>query len=379
MIMNPIRPVNAMDLTPFRLLIVDDERPQLQALASTLTEAGYNVNGVSSPLEALRALDAGKYDLMLTDLQMPGMDGIAMLKQARDGDQDLMVIVMTGHGTIDIAVEAMKAGAVDFILKPFKLMDIIPLIERALSLRRLRLENAELQRRVEERTVALEAANKELEAFSHSISHDLRAPLRHISGFAAMLMAKFSADLPAEAQRHLGVIMDGAQNMSRLIDDLLAFSRTNRQPLSVQSVDMAAMAANVIEGLRSAFPGREIETKLDAIPPCMGDPSLLRQVWINLLGNAFKFTGARERAVIEVGFSGESGENLYFVRDNGAGFDMRQSDRLFSVFQRLHHADEFEGTGVGLSIVQRIILRHGGRIWAQAAVGEGATFQFALP
>ena len=368
-----------MPLTPFQLLIVDDERPQLQALSSTLMEAGYTVKGVSSPIEALNALETGKYDLMLTDLQMPGMDGITMLKEAKDRDQDLMVIVMTGHGTIDIAVEAMKAGAVDFILKPFKLKDIIPLIERALSLRRLRLENAELQRRVEERTMALEAANKELEAFSHSVSHDLRAPLRHISGFAAMLMAKYAADLPAEAQRHLGVIMEGAQNMSRLIDDLLTFSRTNRQPLAVQSVDMAALASNVIEGLRSAYPGRNIETKVDAIPPCMGDPSLLRQVWINLLGNAFKFTGAREKALIEIGFSRESGENLYFVRDNGAGFDMRHSDRLFSVFQRLHQAEEFEGTGVGLSIVQRIILRHGGRIWAQAAVGEGATFQFVLP
>jgi signal transduction histidine kinase len=368
-----------MALTPFKLLIVDDELPQLQALSSTLTEEGYTVEGVSSPIAALGALDKGKYDLMLTDLQMPGMDGISMLKAARDRDQNLMVIVMTGHGTIDIAVEAMKAGAVDFILKPFKLKDIIPLIERALSLRRLRLENAELQNRVEERTVALEAANKELEAFSHSVSHDLRAPLRHISGFAAMLMAKFAADLPAEAQRHLGVIMEGAQNMSRLIDDLLTFSRTNRQPLAVQTVDMAALAANVIEGLRGDQPGRDIETKVDAIPPCMGDPSLLRQVWINLLSNAFKFTGAKEHALIEVGFSRESGENLYFVRDNGAGFDMRQSERLFSVFQRLHRPEEFEGTGVGLSIVQRIILRHGGRIWAQAAVGEGATFQFVLP
>ena len=368
-----------MPLTPFQLLIVDDELPQLQALSSTLMEAGYSVKEVSSPIDALNALDRGKYDLMLTDLQMPGMDGIAMLKEARSRDEDLMVIVMTGHGTIDIAVEAMKAGAVDFILKPFKLKEIIPLIERALSLRRLRLENAELQRRVEDRTMALEAANKELEAFSHSVSHDLRAPLRHISGFAAMLMAKFSADLPAEAQRHLGVIMEGAQNMSRLIDDLLTFSRTNRQPLAVQPVDMAAMAANVIEGLRSAYPGRDIETKVDSIPPCKGDPSLLRQVWINILGNAFKFTGGREHALIEIGYSRESGENLYFVRDNGAGFDMRQSDRLFSVFQRLHQAEEFEGTGVGLSIVQRIILRHGGRIWAQAAVGEGATFQFVLP
>jgi two-component system sensor histidine kinase/response regulator len=368
-----------MPLTPFQLLIVDDELPQLQALTSTLQEAGYEVKGISEPLAALNALEPGKYDLMLTDLQMPGMDGITMFREARERDPDLMVIVMTGHGTVDIAVEAMKAGAVDFIMKPFKLREIIPLIERALSLRRLRLENAELQRRVEERTTALEAANKELEAFSHSVSHDLRAPLRHISGFAAMLMAKYAPALPAEAQRYLGVIAEGAQNMSRLIDDLLTFSRTNRQPLSVQPVDMAALASNVIESLRSAQPDRKIETRVDAIPPCTGDPSLLRQVWINLLGNAFKFTGGKENALVEVGFSRESGENVYFVRDNGAGFDMRQSERLFAVFQRLHQAEEFEGTGVGLSIVQRIILRHGGRIWAQAAVGEGATFQFVLP
>lgn len=366
-------------MNPFQLLIVDDELPQLQALSSTLTEAGYSVSGAPAPLAALKALEKGKYDLMLTDLQMPGMDGITMLREARDRDPDLMVIVMTGHGTIDIAVEAMKAGAVDFIMKPFRLKDIIPQIERALSLRRLRLENAELQGRVEERTAALEAANKELEAFSHSVSHDLRAPLRHISGFAAMLMAKFAPELPAEAQRHLAIIMEGAQNMSRLIDDLLAFSRTNRQPLNVQHVDMEALASNVIEGLRSGHPGREIESRVGAIPPCAGDPSLLRQVWINLLGNAFKFTGGRRHALIEVGCSRESGESVYFVRDNGAGFDMRQSGRLFTVFQRLHQSHEFEGTGVGLSIVKRIILRHGGRIWAQSAVGEGATFQFVLP
>lgn len=366
-------------MIPFQLLIVDDELPQLQALTSTLQEAGYEVKGIPEPLAALNSLEPGKYDLMLTDLQMPGMDGITMFREARERDPDLMVIVMTGHGTVDIAVEAMKAGAVDFIMKPFKLSDIIPLIERALTLRRLRLENAELQSRVEERTIALEAANKELEAFSHSVSHDLRAPLRHISGFASMLMAKFAADLPAEAQRHLGIIMEGALNMSRLIDDLLAFSRANRQPLAAQTVDMAALAADVIEGLRSAYADRKFETRVDDIPPCQGDPSLLRQVWVNLLGNAFKFTGSKENALIEVGCSRETGEKAYFVRDNGAGFDMRQCERLFAVFQRLHSAEEFEGTGVGLSIVQRIILRHKGRIWAQAAVGEGATFQFVLP
>ncbi len=362
-----------------RLIIVDDEVAQLNALSFTLNDAGYSVRGFTSPQEALACLARERFDLLLTDLNMPGLDGMDLMRAAQEHDRDLVTIVMTGNGTIDTAVAAMRGGALDFIRKPFKLSAILPVLERAISVRRLRRENAELLARVAERTASLEAANKELEAFSYSVSHDLRAPLRHVQGFAALLQGKFSADLPAEAQRHLETIMDGARRMGRLIEDLLAFSRFNRQPLSTQRVDMDAIVGQVVAEMSAANPDRTIELRIGGLPACHGDPALLRQVWANLIGNACKFTGKRDNPVIEIGSRREDRDTVYFVRDNGAGFDMRHVEKLFGVFQRFHSEEDFQGTGVGLSIVQRIILRHGGRVWAQSAEGEGATFSFQLP
>ncbi|MDB5047102.1 MAG: two-component hybrid sensor and regulator [Fibrobacteres bacterium] len=367
------------DASIAKLLIVDDEAAQLKALSFTLQDAGFTVMGFTSPREALASLEKEKFDLLLTDLKMPDMDGLAVLRSALEFDRDLVVIVMTGHGSIDTAVEAMKAGALDYILKPFKLSAILPILDRALSVRRLRLENALLVERIKERTAELEAANKELEAFSYSISHDLRAPLRHVNGFAAMLTQRFAADLPAEAKRLLGTVVEGAKRMERLIDDLLQFSRLSRQPLTRRNIDMSMQVKEILGELGKAEPDRSVDWQVGDLPPRQGDPALIRQVWVNLLSNAFKFTGKREAAEIEVGCTREGDELVYFVRDNGAGFDMAHVDKMFGVFQRFHNAQEFEGTGVGLSIVQRIIQRHGGRIWAQAAVGEGATFLFVLP
>jgi signal transduction histidine kinase len=364
-----------------RLLVVDDEEPHLKALCDTLRDSGYETHGVVSPYAALEELrkGPGRFDLLLTDLMMPGLDGLGLLRAALESDADLVVVLMTGHGTIDTAVEAMKAGALDYILKPFKLAVILPVLERALAVSRLRRKNAELTRRVAERTVELEAANRELEAFSHSISHDLRAPLRHVDGFAKLLLGKFSAEMPAEARRHAEIIAEGAERMGQLIEDLLRFSRLSRQPLSRGPVDLAALTGSVLEELKRENPDRNLEIRLGDLPPCQGDFSLLRQVLVNLLSNAFKYTGKKEKAEIEIGSQREESGLVYFVRDNGAGFDMKYADKVFGVFQRLHKAGEFEGTGVGLSLVQRILHRHGGRVWVQAAVDEGATFYFTLP
>jgi len=225
------------------------------------------------------------------------------------------------------------------------------------------------------RTTAAElaSANKDLEAFSYSVSHDLRAPLRVIDGFSRILLENYAPQLPPDATRSLGHVHEGAVQMGRLIDDLLAFSRLGRQPLNKQAVAMQAMVEQILESMEHERQGRQVEVALGTLPECRGDPALLRQVWVNLLSNAFKFTRGREAARIEIGCQEKDGALAYFVRDNGAGFDMRYVDKLFGVFQRLHSAEEYEGTGVGLAIVQRIIHRHGGRVWAEAEVNQGAT------
>jgi len=207
----------------------------------------------------------------------------------------------------------------------------------------------------------------------------LRAPLRHIDGFSSLLIENYASQMPAEAQRLLKFVSSSAQRMGQLIDDLLHFSRLGRQQLSKQPVNISGLVHDVLEELRKELGGRSVELLVGELPDTVGDSSLLKQVFINLLSNACKFTRAKEKAIIEVGWRQQGDEGVYFVKDNGAGFNMKHADKLFGVFQRLHRQEEFEGTGVGLSIVQRIVHRHGGRIWAEAGLDKGAAFYFTLP
>lgn len=272
-----------------------------------------------------------------------------------------------------------KIVALDEEGKPLRMLGtIMDISARKLAEEKIRQLNEELEDRVRERTAQLEDANRELEAFAYSVSHDLRAPLRAIDGFTRILLDEYGGSLDDEGNRVCSVVLQEAHRMGRLIDDLLAFSRFSRTEMWASPIDMETLADSVLHEVTTPEERERIDFRVDPLPRSVGDPSLIRQVWTNLLSNAVKFSSKRERAVIEVGSRPEEGENIYWVRDNGAGFDMEYAQELFGVFRRLHHEREFQGTGVGLAIVQRVIRRHGGRVWAEAEVDRGATFYFSL-
>ncbi|CAG0969351.1 partial Phytochrome-like protein cph1, partial [Rhodocyclaceae bacterium] len=253
---------------------------------------------------------------------------------------------------------------------------LVRLAEREQVEQRIRELNESLDRRVKQRTAELEKANSELESFSYSVSHDLRAPLRALNGYARIIQEDEAARLSQEGKDMLARIWVNAERMGSLIDDILQFSRVGRTEMSLAPVDMTALAAGVIEELRAEYPAAAVQ--LEQIPAARCDEAMLRQVWINLIGNALKFSSRLERPEVVIGSEVVDGATAYFVRDNGAGFDMANAGHLFGVFQRLHAATEYPGTGAGLAIVKRIVERHGGRIWAESVPDKGATFRFTL-
>ncbi len=275
----------------------------------------------------------------------------------------------------------MRNGALDYILKPFRLNVVLPVIAKAQDLLRLRRENAALQALEKQRAEELAAAYQDLESFSYSISHDLRAPLLFVKDFAVRLERDFAERLGEEGQHIVQVISDGCRSMDEMVVGLLSFSRATSQRLNLTELDMTPIVRTSIAEARAVYsnPEARVEISPQPLPAAAADPAVIRHVWSNLIGNAFKYSAKRAQPQIKIGGRTEGDETIFTVEDNGAGFDMQYADKLFGVFKRLHSSRDFQGTGVGLAIAQRIITRHGGRISVQAAPDQGATFEFALP
>jgi signal transduction histidine kinase len=408
---------------PVEILIAEDSPTQARRLRHILEQKGYAVTSASNGKQALEAVRSRKPTLIISDVVMPEMNGYELCRSVKTDAalNDVPIILVTTLSDPQDVIRGLECQADNFILKPYDESHLLSRVQFVLVNRdvhqmeragmgveiffngqkhfitadRLQIlnlllstydaaiqRNKELSRAQQELhrvNSNLEAANKELEAFTHSVSHDLRAPLRAIDGFSAMLLEDFASDIPKEAQRLLRTVCKNAEHMGQLIDDLLRLSRMGQQQLSKRKMNVNSVVHEVLKDLKKDQGERCIDVKVGDLPDCFGDLALLRQVYVNLLSNAFKYTRGKERAVIEVGCLEQGEENVYFVEDNGAGFDMRYAAKLFGVFQRFHSSQEFEGTGVGLSIVQRIIQRHGGRIWAEAEVDKGAAFYFTLP
>jgi hypothetical protein len=384
-----------MGAKPVKILLVDDNDAKRTALSAVVETLDQELMTAASADEALRLSLQHDFAVMLLDVEMPDMNGLqlaAAIRQ-RPRSRHTPIIFLTAYSNAEMdPLHGYSLGAVDFMYAP-----VVPQVLQAkvkvfieLAVARAELE-AEIteRKRVQEEIVALnaelkshaqqlEAANHELESFSYTVSHDLRAPLRAINGFAHALEEEYTARLDGEGRRLLRVVLDQSRFMGQLIDDLLEFSRLGRKDLAVQDVDMGALAAEVARELQGGR-GEGAQITFAPLARALGDPPLLRQVWMNLLSNALKFSGGRARPRIEVSSFSDGSDTVFCVKDNGAGFDMRYYDKLFGVFHRLHRAEEFPGTGVGLALVNRVVTRHGGRVWAEGKVGEGATFYFALP
>jgi PAS domain S-box-containing protein len=298
-----------------------------------------------------------------------------MFREGLIKDYELQIRHRDGHVTPVLYNAWVYRDEAGDVIGVFAARDIS---ERKRAEEEIRKLKEGLERRVRERNAELQATNRELEAFTYSVSHDLRGPLRHIDGFSKLLLEEYSANLPEDARRYLSRIRDGTRRMGMMVDDLLNLTRVGRKELSMQLTGLSSLLEEAIGDLQPEMAGREIEWRIGKLPFAECDPALVKQVFANLLSNALKFTRPQEHAVIEVGATTQDGRAVIFVRDNGVGFSMKYVDKLFGVFQRLHRPEDFEGTGIGLATVQRIVHKHGGRVWAEGELNKGATFYFTL-
>lgn len=362
------------------LLVVDDDSVELRALCQSLREEGYATSCHDEPARALDAMGEQSFDLLLTDLRMPGMDGLTMLRKARESDPDIGVIVLTGYGTVPSAVESLRLGAVDYVQKPVTLAALLPVIQRSLHLRAMAREKRALEVRDRLHTARLEAANRDLELFGARVAHDLREPVNIVRGFARMLSDRMPPGSPPELTVFTNHIIMAADRADRLVRDLLAFARLSDKPLQRRAVDLNSVVQQARDMVQLSNPSRAAEWSIDPMPTVSVDASLLEQVFVNLFANALKYSAERQTSCIQVGYRHEPGVgHVVSVRDNGVGFNPAQADRLFIPFQRLHSSSQFEGSGMGLANVRRIVERHGGAVRAQSLAEGGAEFCVVLP
>jgi signal transduction histidine kinase len=381
-----------MGVTGPLILVVEDNPDMTDFVASTLSRS-YRVIKAADGREGLDKALLLRPDLIISDIMMPRMNGEEMVRELRKhSEMDATpVILLSAKADDALRAELLRVGVQDYLVKPFSIDELVARVGRLIADKRrgerslhkayqeLERLNAELELRVKQRTSQLEETVRELESFSYSVSHDLKAPLRAIEGFSRILVEDYSGKLDDEANRLLDIIRGSVLKMTDLIEGLLQLARLGRQQLKTTPIDMKSLVQSIYQEVNASAPGRKIDFSVKDLQTVSGDPVLIRQVLINLISNAVKFTQTRDTAVIEVGGAPAEHETVFYVRDNGVGFDMKYVNKLFTLFQRLHSDQTFEGTGVGLAIVQRGIHRHGGRVWAEGSVDKGATFFFSLP
>ena len=355
---------------PRSYIVWADDNADMRDYVRRLLSDQYEVLAVPDGLAAVAAAQARLPDLVLSDVMMPQLDGFGLLRELR-GDvrtRGVPVILLSARAGEEASVEGLAAGADDYLAKPFSARELLARVRTHLDMARVRRQWAQ----------QLEQANRELEAFSYSVSHDLRAPLRAIDGFSKALLTDYAGNLDDKGQHFVRRVRANTQRMSDLIDGLLDLSSVSRAPLTREAVDLSSEARKILAELQGRDPNRKLEVQVDERLTAGADPRLIVVMLENLLGNAWKFTAKTPHARIEVGRQDRAGEAVFFVRDNGAGFDMTHATRLFSPFERMHDAEAFEGTGIGLATVHRIVTRHHGHIWSEAAIDKGATFFFTL-
>ncbi|MET0084837.1 MAG: response regulator [Sedimenticola sp.] len=357
-----------------KILIVDDRIANLVALEKTLEELNTEVVRATSGDEALRATLNHDFALAILDVNMPEMDGfeLADIMHADERTRYLPIIFLTAVRMEDQDIfRGYESGAVDYIVKPYSAAIMISKVRVFLLLDQQR-------RQLQLQQQQLEATNKELEAFTYSVSHDLRAPLRALDGFSQALMEDYGEQLQGDGQTYLYYLQESTQEMTALIEDMLRLSRSTRGEMRVDVINMSILVEKVAEMLRKGQPEHDVELQVQPEVIAHADQGLMYSALENLLGNAWKYTRDSEPALIEFGVTEKMGKQIYFVRDNGVGFDMQYVDKLFAPFERLHSQDEFSGTGIGLATVQRIIHRHGGDVWGEGEPGVGACIFFTL-
>ncbi|MBS1685851.1 MAG: response regulator [Bacteroidetes bacterium] len=365
-----------------KILIVDDKPENLIALETVLRDLDIELVRAYSGNEALRATLHHDFALALLDIQMPEMDGYELAGILREEERTakLPFIFISAVYTDNLNIfKGYERGAFSFITKPFQPEILINKVKFFINIYEQEAALSDLNEELRQKNEDLEQSNKDLEAFTYSVSHDLRAPLRAVHSYAMILREDHEKELNAECLRLIGNITRNAERMASLIESLLEFSRLGKQGIKARTVDISSLIQEALEEIQ-ATARRLPEFRIQQdIPLATGDRELLKQVFVNLLSNAVKYSGKKDAPVVEVGARRDGGDVIYHVRDNGSGFDMQYMNKLFGVFSRLHRDTEFEGIGIGLAIVQRIVTRSGGRVWAEGALDQGATFYVALP